>query len=108
VAFCPFCSGDRLADKLPLPSVSRGCEDAGRCMLHELDRPASVLVKEVTMLGSKRTALRAIGFSRMLHTPKADIQINRLNTCIVVVVIITIIIIITTTTIITFFFVMNF
>ena len=99
MAFCPFCSGDRLADKLPLPSVSCGCEDARRCMLHEPDRPASVLVKEVTMLGSKRTALRAIAFSRMHHTPRADIQISRLNTCIVVIIII--IITTTTTTIIT-------
>jgi hypothetical protein len=47
VTFCPFCSGDRLADKLPLLSVSCSSEDARRRMLHEPDLPASVLVKEV-------------------------------------------------------------
>jgi len=73
----------------------------GRQALHAArTRPAGVCPCEGSKVpGSKRTALRAIGFSLMHHTPRADIQISRLNTCIIIIIII--IIIITTTTIVT-------
>jgi hypothetical protein len=59
----------------------------GRQALHVArTRPAGVCPCEGSeMLGSKRTALRAIGFCLMHHTPWADIQISRLNTCIIII-----------------------